>query len=140
MLKQFLMEQALKQIRKKMYISPDYKVETYLQKIVKYFDPVKAKSRKLIIVYEFHDSGENNGCWTISIADSKCTLMKGESEAYDTKLYMTADAYNRILSGRLDFARLAYSTGAIRYYGNTLGHRELNEYLSIPKEERLACL
>ncbi|MCL2008629.1 MAG: hypothetical protein FWG77_11165 [Treponema sp.] len=140
MLKQLLMELGLKQMRKKMYIEPDYIVENYLKKIPQFFDRTKAKDRKLIIVYEFHDSGKNDGVWTIAIADGNCTLSKGEAVNYDTKLYMTADTYNRILSGRLDFTRLAYSTGAVRYFGSTLGHREMNAYLTIPKDANIACL
>jgi len=61
-------------------------------------------------------------------------------EEYDSLLYMTADAYHRILTGQLDFTRLAYSVGAIRFFGSTLGHRELNSYLTIPKKARLAAL
>ena len=134
------MSMGLKQIRKRMYFKPDYNVQTYLNKIVEYFDPEKAKSHKLTIVYEFHDSGKNNGVWTVRIADGKCSLTEGEAEEYDTKLYMTSEAYHRMLTGLLDFNRLAYSVGAVRFFGNTLGHRELNSYLTIPKNANLACL
>ena len=134
------MSMGLKQIRKRMYFEPDYNVQTYLNKIIEFFDPEKAKSRKLTIVYEFHDSDKNDGVWTVRIADGKCLLTEGEAEEYDTKLYMTAEAYHRMLTGLLDFSRLAYSVGAVRFFGNTLGHRELNSYLSIPKSEHLAGL
>jgi hypothetical protein len=53
---------------------------------------------------------------------------------------MTAEVYGRILKGQLDFTRVAYSVGAIRYYGNTLGHRELNSYLTIPRDGDIAAL
>jgi len=140
MLKQLLMEWVVKQRWKKWYVDTDYNVESYITKIPEYFDPAKADGAKLIIVYEFHDSGKNDGAWTITIADGKCTLTKGEAESYNTLVYMTAETYRRILMGRLDFARLAYSTGAVRFFGNTLGHRELNEYLSIPKKAGIAAL
>jgi len=140
MLRQVLMEWVVKQRLKKTQVSEDYKVETYLKKIPEYFDSGKAGDRKLIVIYEFHDSGDNNGSWMVSIVDGKCTLSKDAAGEYDTLLYMTSDAYRRIISGRLDFARLAYSTGAIRFFGNTLGHRELNEYLTIPKGAGVAAL
>jgi len=140
MLRQALMEFVVKQRLKKLRVSEDFKVETYLEKIVEWFDPVKAKDRRLTIIYEFHDSGVNDGVWTVSIADGKCSLTNGEPEHFDTRLYMTADTYRRLLTGRLDFGRLAYSTGAIRYFGNTLGHRELNEYITLPKNAGVAAL
>ena len=138
--RQFLMEQGLKQMRKRTYFDPNYSVETYLNKIPMYFDPAKAKDRRLVVVYEFHDSGHNDGAWTVTIEDGKCTLTKGEAEEYESKFYMTADTYHRILTGQLDAVRLAYSVGAIRFFGNTIAHRELNSYLTIPKEARLASL
>jgi len=140
MLKQWLLEWALKQKMKKLIVSDDYSVETYLEKIVEYFDPAKAKDRRLIVVYEFHDSGANDGAWTISIDGGKCTLTKGEAEQFETKLYLTAETYSRILTSKLDYARLAYSTGAVRFFGNTLGHRELNEYITLPKNAGVAAL
>jgi len=140
MLRQALMEFVVKQRLKKLRVSEDFKVETYLGKIVEWFDPVKAKDRWLTIIYEFHDSGANDGVWAVSIADGKCSLTKGEPEHFDTRLYMTADTYRRLLTGRLEFGRLAYSTGAIRYFGNTLGHRELNEYITLPKNAGVAAL
>lgn len=140
MLQQKLMEWALKQRLKKWQVSADYNVETYLEKIVEFFDPEKAKDRRLTVVYEFHDSGGNDGVWTVSIAGGKCILTKGEPEQCDTRLYMTAEVYRRILMGRLDFARLAYSVGAVRFFGNTLGHRELNHYLTLPKKAGVAAL
>jgi len=140
MLKQFLIEWLLKQNQKKMQVNPDYNVETYLKKIPEYFDPVKAEKKKLTVIYEFHDSGENDGAWTVSIADGKCELTKGAAEKYDSLLYMTADTYRRILMGLLDFERLTYSVGAIRYFGSTLGHRELNAYITLPKKAGIAAL
>ena len=140
MIRQKLMEIAVKQRWKKTQVSEDYDVETYLKKIVEYFDPAKAKDRNLTIVYDFHDSGSQDGAWTVSISGGKCTLTKGSSEQFDSRLYMTADSYRRILSGRLDIARLAYATGAIRFFGSTLGHRELNSYLTLPKNAGVAAL
>jgi len=140
MIKQLIIEWAYKQRLKKLYVSEDYSVETYLKKIPECFDPAKAQGRSLTVVYEFHDSGENDGAWTVAIADGKCSLSKGEAEQYDTLMYMTAETYRRMLMGRLDFARLAYSVGAVRFFGNTLGHRELNEYITIPKDAGVAVL
>jgi len=140
MLKQMLMEWAVKQRWKKYQVSEDYSVEEYLKKIPECFDSKLAADSKLTIVYEFHDSGENNGAWTITIDNGKCSLSKGGAEEYDTLMYMTAEVYRRIMTGRLDYARLAYSTGAVRFFGNTLGHRELNAYLTIPKEAGVAAL
>jgi len=140
MLKQFLLEWVVRQRLKKTQVSEDYKVETYLELIPEYFDAGKAAGKILTVVYEIHDSGENDGAWTVQIANGKCSLSKGAVDEYDTLLYMTADSYRRILSGKLDFARLAYSTGAVRFFGNTLGHRELNEYLTIPKGAGVAAL
>ena len=140
MLMQKIMEWAVKRKWRNWRISEDYKVEDYLKKIPEYFASERAGDRKLTVVYEFHDSGDNNGVWVVTIADGKCSLVKGEAGSYDTLLYMTAESYRRILNGRLDFARLAYSVGAIRFFGNTLGHRELNDYLNIPKEAGIAAL
>jgi len=140
MLKQLIFEWAYKQRLKKMQVSEDFSVGTYLEKIPEYFDPAKALDRRFTIVYEFHDSGKNDGAWTVSIAEGKCTLSKGAAVQYDTLMYMTAETYRRILTGRLDFARLAYSVGAVRFFGNTLGHRELNSYLTLPKNAGVAAL
>jgi len=140
MLKQLLLELALKQQLKRNKVPEDFRVETYLNKIVEYFDGEKAGGRRMTVVYEFHDSGGNDGAWTVSIADGKCALSVGEAEPYDTKLYMTAETYRRILTGLMEISRTPYSTGAVRFYGNTLGHRELNEYLSIPKNAGVAAL
>jgi hypothetical protein len=140
MIKQLLMELAVKQRQKRMQVNHDFDVEDYLNRIPLFFDEKKAETAKLTVVYEFHDSGKNNGAWTITIKDGKCLLTKGCAEVFDTKLYMNTDTYRRILTGRLDITRLAYSTGAIRYYGNTLGHRELNYYLSFPKKADVAAL
>jgi len=137
---QNIMEWAVRQRWKKLQISEDYKVDDYLNKIPEYFNAERAGDRNLTVVYEFHDSGKNDGAWTVVIADGKCTLTKGEVGKYDTLLYMTAESYRRILMGRLEFARLAYSVGAIRYFGHTLGHRELNDYLTIPKNAGVAAL
>ena len=123
-----------------MQVSTDYKVETYLEKIPEFFNKEKAANRTLTIVYEFHDSGDNDGAWTVAVSNGTCTLSKGAADDFDTLLYMTAEAYHRVLTGRLDITRLTYSTGAVRYFGNTLGHRELNEYLSIPKGAGIAAL
>jgi len=140
MFRQVLMEWVVRRRWKKMEVSEDYRVDSYLERIVGYFDPSKALDRKLTVVYEFHDSGVNDGSWTVSIAGGKCVLSKGAAEQYDTLLYMTADTYRRILNGRLDFARLLYATGAVRFFGNTLGHRELNSYLTLPKNAGIAAL
>ena len=140
MLKQLLLEWAVRQRLKRTQVSEDFNVELYLELIPDYFDAGKAADNELTVVYEIHDSGKNNGTWTVRIANGKCSLSKGAVDEYDSLLYMTADSYRRILSGKLDFARLAYSTGAIRFFGNTLGHRELNEYLTIPKGAGVAAL
>jgi hypothetical protein len=140
MLKQLLLEWVLKRQSKKMIVSEDYRVETYLEKIIEFFDAAKAKERTLTVVYEFHDSGANDGAWTVSIAEGICTLVAGEPESYESKFYMTAETYRRILTGRLDISKLTYSTGAVRFFGNTLAHRELNEYLTIPKHAGVAAL
>jgi len=137
---QRLMEWVVKMQTNKMKVSEDYSVEEYLKRIPEYFDAKKAGDNNLTVVYEIHDSGDNDGVWTVSIADGKCALTKGEAEHYTSKLYMTADSYRRIITGRLDFAKLTYSVGAIRYFGSTLGHRELNAYLTIPKKAGVAAL
>jgi len=170
MLKQFLMNRAIKQRWKKMQIPEDYNVEDYLKKIPEYFcsesfvnpgnsgsstNPVNSENsgssinpdnhetpcnRKIILVYEFHDSGKNDGAWTVIVADGKCILTKGAVDEYDTLIYMTAETYRRILTGKLEHTRLAYSIGAVRYFGNTLTHNELNIYLKIPKNANIAAL
>jgi len=140
MLMQKLTEWVVKQNRKKLRVDENYKVEEYLNKIPDFFNAEKAADRELTVIYKFHDSGDNDGAWTVTVAGGKCTVTKGEADKYDTLLYMTSESYRRILTGRLDFTRLAYSVGAIRFFGNTLGHRELNNYLKIPKEAGIAAL
>lgn len=140
MFKQWLMNRVLKQRRKKMRVSPDYDVETYLRKIEEYFDPAKASDRKMTVVYEFHDSGKNDGSWTVAIANGKCALKKGDTEQCDSRFYMTAETYRRILMGLMEITKLPYSTGAVRFFGNTLAHQELNHYLNIPKGAGVAAL
>jgi len=140
MLKQFFLEKAVKQKWKKMQVNSDFNVRSYLEKIPEYFDAGKAADRKLTVVYEFHNSGDNDGAWTVTIADGKCSLSKGIADEYETLIYMTAESYSRIISGKLDYLRLAYSTGAVRYFGNTLGHRELNSYLSLPRDAGVMAL
>ncbi len=109
-----------------------FSVKEHLDKIVEYFDPEKAGDNALTVVYVLHDSGENDGVWTVSIADGKIALTEGEAEHYDTKMRMTAEVYERIVKGWLDITRLAYLTGAVRYYGRSLGQQELQRYLTIP--------
>ena len=141
MLRQKIFEWVLRQKQKTMQVSEDYSVKEYLDKIPKYFDEGKvAEDRSLTVVYQIHDSGDNNGSWTVAIADKKCEITEGEAENFDTKLYMTAETYRRILTGRLDYVRLAYSTGAVRFYGNSLGHRELNSYVTIPQNAGIAAI
>lgn len=140
MLSQILLEWVLRKKQKSMKVDENYSVSAYLERIPVYFDPAKAPNRKMTVVYEIHDSGDRNGVWSVTVANGKCLLSKGEPERYDTKLYMTAEVYRRVLTGRLDISKLAYSTGAIRFYGNSLGHRELNAYLSIPKNAGVAAL
>lgn len=140
MLKQFLLENLLRQRQKKMKVNVDFKVKDYLKKIPLYFDPAKAADRRLTVVYEIHDSGDNDGAWTVVIASGKCEVSEGEAEQFDTKLYTTAEVYRRILTGLMEISRLPYSTGAVRFYGNSLGHRELNAYITIPKGVNLAAL
>jgi len=140
MLKQWLMNWVLAQQRKKMIVAPDYNVETYLGKIAEYFDAAKAGDRRLTVVYEFHDSGENDGEWTIVISEGKCTLSKGGANDCDSRFYMTAEVYRRILTGYMEISKIPYSTGAVRFFGNTLAQRELNEYLTIPKNAGVAAL
>ena len=140
MLKQLLIESALRAQQKSMKVDENYNVEDYLKRIPEYFDSEKAKDRRMTVVYEFHDSQHNDGVWTVSIAEGKCTLTKGEPESFDTRVYMTAETYRRILTGQLDFSRVAYSVGAIRFFGNSLGHSELNSYLTFPKKAGIAAL
>lgn len=140
MLKQWFLELVLKQQAKKRNVAEDFSVETYLSKIPEYFDPAKAGNRKLTVVYEFHDSGDNDGAWTVSIDSGKCVLSKGDAKRFDSRFYMTSDTYRRILTGRLDFSKLTYSTGAVRFFGNTLAHSELNSYLTLPKDAGVAGL
>jgi len=140
MLKQLFLERAIKNKWKKMQVGSEYNVKDYLERIPKYFDAKRAADRELTVVYEFHDSGDNDGAWTITIADGNCSLSKGAADEYDTLLYLTAESYSRILSGKLDYLRLAYSTGAVRYFGNTLGHRELNSYLALPGDAGVMAL
>jgi len=139
---QNILEWLLRQQQKGFRVEEPFDVRTYLRKIPEYFDPAKEapEGRQLTVVYEFHDSDKNNGTWTVAIADGKCTLTEGEAESFDTKLYMTAETYRRILTGRLEIGLLAYGTGAVRFFGNSLGLRELNYYLAIPKKARIAKL
>ena len=74
MLKQFLFEWAVRQRLKRTQVSEGYSVESYLELIPKYFDAGRAAGNTLTVVYEIHDSGENNGAWTVRIADGKCSL------------------------------------------------------------------
>ena len=140
-MRQWLLEWLLRQSQKKMQVSEDYRVQDYLEKIVQFFDASKvADGRRLTVVYEFHDSGSNDGVWTVHIADGQCSLTQGEAEQYDTRMYMTTETYRRLMTGKLDMARLAYSTGAVRFFGNSLGQRELNSYLTFPKNAGIAVL
>jgi putative sterol carrier protein len=140
MLKQFLIDWTLKQQQKNWHVDADYNVKTYLDKIPQYFDATKAGERRLTVVYEIHDSGSNDGIWTVLVADGKCVLSEGEPERYDTWLYTTAEVYRRMLTGQMEITKLPYATGAVRFFGNSFGHHELNSYLTIPKEARIAAI
>lgn len=117
-----------------------FSVIEHLKMICDYFDRDKADEAELKVVYEIHDSGDQNGTWTVCIKDGTCALQEGESEGYDTKLTMTAEVYERMVTGKLDVTRLSYLTGAVRYTGNTLGHRELLSYLTIPQDVGVVAL
>ena len=148
MLKQFLIEQALKQRKKNMQVDRDYSVREYLERIPLYFDANKAGESCLVVVYEIHDSADNDGIWTVTVAEGKCTVSTGEPEIgpgsepgrYDVKLYLTAEVYRRILNGSMEISKTPYATGAVRFFGNQLAHQELNSYLTIPKEARIAAV
>ncbi|MCL2757676.1 MAG: SCP2 sterol-binding domain-containing protein [Coriobacteriia bacterium] len=140
MLKQFLIERMLKQRKKAMHVDEDYSVQVYLEKIPQYFDAEKAGTRCLTVVYEIHDSGSNDGVWTVTIADGQCAVSSGEPEQYDTLLYMTAETYRRILTGQMEISKMPYSTGAVRFFGNSFGHQELNTYVTISKDAGIAAI
>jgi len=144
MLKQFLIQQALKQRKKNMQVDRDYSVQEYLERIPQYLDANKAGESCLVVVYEIHDSADNDGIWTVTIAEGKCTVSAGEPkrepDRYDVKLYLTAEVYRRILNGSMEISKTPYATGAVRFFGNQLAHQELNSYLTIPKEARIAAV
>ncbi len=110
----------------------DFSAKEIILSIPEYFDPQKAGNRTLCVVYHIHDSGAGDGVWTVTVQGGACIVCEGEPEVYDTKVYLTEAIYKRIVQGRLDIQKLAYTSGAIRYYGNTLGHSELNSYCKLP--------
>ena len=140
MLKQFLIDRMLKEKQKSMLVEPDYSVQAYLERIPQYFNAEKAGARCLTVVYEIHDSGDNDGVWTVSIAGGQCTVVPGEPERYDVLLYLTAETYRRILTGQMEITKMPYATGAVRFFGNQLAHQELNAYLTIPKDAHIAAV
>ena len=140
MLKQLLIERMLRKQQQGMQVDEDYSVQAYLERIPSYFDAEKAGERCLTVVYELHDSGDNNGVWTVAVADGHCVVSPGQPEHFDTLLYLTAEAYRRILTGQMEITRMPYSTGAVRFFGNSFGHQELNAYVTIPKDAHIAAV
>ena len=116
-----------------------FSVREHLQKICEYFDSSKANDRNLSLVYKIHDSGENDGVWTILINNCNCILETGEIPGYTAKMLMTAEAYERVVTGRMMLI-CAYWNGAIRYIGDTLAQEELQSYLTIPQDSGIVAL
>ena len=116
-----------------------FSVREHMEKICEYFDGSRTNGRRLILVYKFHDSGENDGIYTIRIENDTCTLEEGEAADYTTKMILTAEGYERIVTGKM-MVISAFWNGAIRYIGSTLGLEELQTYLDIPKDSGIAAL
>lgn len=112
----------------------------YLEKICDFFDPEKAGNRRLVLVYKIHDSGENDGTWTIHIEGGKCELRQGEEADYNVKMLMTAETYERIVTGKLPLGYLSYVNGDVRYFGEMLGYEEMQTFLTIPENEGIIAL
>lgn len=118
----------------------EFRVRDYLQKISEYFDGSKSGERRLVLVYKIHDSGKNDGVWTVHIENGKCELHEGEEENYDVKMLMTAETYQRIITGKLPLGYLSYQNGDVRYLGKMLGYEEMQTFLNIPEGSGIAAL
>lgn len=110
-----------------------------LQKICEYFDGSKTFGRRLVLVYKIHDSGENDGVWTVRIEKYKCSIKQGEDTDYTVKMLMTAETYEQLVTGFLP-VDLAYWQGGVRYTGQTLAQQEMMTYLNVPPDSGIFAL
>ncbi len=117
----------------------EFNVREYLEKICDYFDKDKAGERRLCLVYKIHDSGQNDGSWTVRIEDGICTLSEEDAGDCTLRMLMTAETYERMIHGRM-MSVLAYLTGAVRYQGLMLAHEELQSCLTIPPDSGIIVL
>ena len=88
--------------------------------------------RDLVMVYKIHDSGDQDGEYTVTIRNNEIGVRDGAAENYTVRMLMTAKAYEAFTKGIFS-PEVAFMTGDIRYIGNILAHEEMQKYLKIPK-------
>ncbi|UWP58306.1 hypothetical protein [Ruminococcus gauvreauii] len=116
-----------------------FSVKEHLEKIPVFFDPDKYTGRKLVLIYKINRSGENDGVWTVRIQNGTCVLEEGESSDFTGRMLMTAEVYERIVTGKMDHD-LAYWIGAVLYAGSMLNFQELQTFLTIPENSGIIAL
>lgn len=86
-----------------------------LADFVKRFSPAAAEG--LSAVYQLHLTGDGGDVWHLIIADQKCQLAAGPTEAPDVAITMTVDDWEGLIAGRLD-AFSAYIGGRLGIVGD----------------------
>jgi putative sterol carrier protein len=104
-----------------------------LTRIPVYFQPKKAKSRKLIIAYEIRGDEVTSCNMTVIINGDKCEVVEGIADNFDTKVVVTAGDYLRWVYGKMEYGNAIWM-GRIKLVGSSLAHEELNTYFSFPKK------
>ena len=117
-----------------------FSVRETIYRIPEFYNPEhKEGLRDLVMVYKIHDSGDQDGLYTVTFKNNTVEVKDGAAEDYTVKMLMTANAYEALTKG-IYSPESAFMTGDIRYIGNILAHEEMQKYLKIPKEAKIKNL
>ena len=90
-------------------------IDRHVQAMAQGFQPGKAGGMR--VTYQLQITGVDDGVWTVSVADGKCTIKRGAASGPDTTITMNVERFQALAAGRLN-VRDAYQRGEIRVGGN----------------------
>jgi putative sterol carrier protein len=79
------------------------------------FNPQAAKG--IVLVYQFHLTGEGGGQYHLVLADQACKFQEGEHASPDVVLAISAEDFRSLVMGKLPFA-MAFVTGRLKVTGD----------------------